>query len=81
MKNLDGGFWSERLLFYFLNHMAQLNLFNVVSSIILKFLDDDLQFPAVVFSFWKYSNVNSNYSNYHILIINYYYKNNYKMSQ
>ena len=31
--------------------MAQLNLFDVIDSIILKFPADDLQFPADVFSF------------------------------
>ena len=42
--------------------MAQWNLFDVVNSIILKF-------PAVVFSFYKHSNVDLNYSNYYSLII------------
>ena len=54
------------------------NLFDVVNSVILKFPADDLWFPAVVFSFWKHSNVNFNYNNYHLLIINHYYYNNYK---
>ena len=31
--------------------MAQWNFFDVVNSVILKFAADDLQFPAVVFSF------------------------------
>ena len=30
--------------------MAQWNLFEVVNSVILKFLADDLEFPVVVFS-------------------------------
>ena len=46
------------------NHMAQWNLFDVVNDVILKF-------PAVVFSFQKHSNVNFNYNNYYLLIINY----------
>ena len=56
------------------NHMAQWNLFDVVNDVILKF-------PAVVFSFKKHSNVNFNYNNYYLLIINYYYNDNYKKSQ
>ena len=41
-----------------INHMAEWNLFDVVNSVILKS-------PAVVFSFYKYSNINFNYNNYY----------------
>ena len=61
--------------------MADWNLFDVVNSVIFKFPADDLEFPAVVFSFEKHSNVNLNYNNYYLLVINYYYNNNCKKSQ
>ena len=50
-------------------------------SAVLKFPADDLQFPVIVFSLWKHSNVIFNYNNYYLLIINYYYNNNYEKSQ
>ena len=60
--------------------MAEWNLFDVVNSAILKF-PTVLKFPAVVFSFCKNSKANFNYNNCYLLIINYYYNNNYKKSQ
>ena len=69
------------------NYMAQWDLLNVVNSVILKFSAvlkfpaDDLQFPVIVFSLWKHSNVIFNYNNYYLLIINYYYNNKYEKSQ